>query len=147
MLDPVRRMADSALDGASAASRPARRFSPEKVVAVEGFIVRGRLVKLELPDSPDGFANVTVESRRDSGEPKWWKLAYPMAQQGTTVPTSIAAALNVIPMDSFVELGCEAKVSARGFLWYRAFAAEVVEPVGQSANGSKARPARAGATA
>lgn len=113
---------------------------------MEGIICRGRLVKVELPDSPDGFANASVESRKFSGEPKWTRLGYPTTQQGTSAPTRVAEQVAAIPVESVVECQVEPKVSKSGMLWYRLIAIEVVEPADQSTNGS-GRKARAGAAA
>ncbi len=96
---------------------------------MEGMLLRGRLAKIEWPETEDGFANVTVECRKRTGEPYWQRAALSVLNRNTGEQTAVAAHLAEMREGATVELGVQAKIGRTktnpqtgevipGSLWY-----------------------------
>lgn len=95
---------------------------------MEGLMIRGTLKRLELPTDSGGFANVTIETHRSNGEPKWMRAAFPVTQRNSPEPTQLAIDLGGIEMDSLIELEVSCRTSAKGTPWTLGHKVEDVTP-------------------
>lgn len=94
---------------------------------MQGLQIRGSLVAIDLPESGTDFANVTVETRRSNGEPRWMRAGFPVTAQGTDRPTPMATQLQACKVGDQVAVAVDVRQSKAGRLWTKAFAIEVLD--------------------